>query len=236
MGWKTYFELTESDIKSMYENGKKWGDWTPRPFVIGTTTHYGIGYEFTAPGKLVLSPPVDHMVGYKTRITVEGYVLSNVNYNWYVVVYIGFKTDGDFAKLETDGTLAGAPIGVPKSPTGQLVGSYFTVVFEQENNVVRIRADSTEYAPVKFLGTLARFVLGLETREYVPASGESSQVPMEPGSVIVAITHIKAEYYDWIEDLIANFIKIMNIMMWVMIGVMFVVMLIRAFRTEKGGE
>jgi len=233
MGWKTYFELTESDFKSMYEDGKLWGGWVPLRFKIGEKVHYAVGLSTSYVPAAALSPLVDHYVGYRTRITLEIYAISDGIYNWYGGVLIGFKTDGDWAKDTAEGVeFHGARIDFPKSPTGEPLATYYTVVFEQANNVVTIYRNGQEIGKVQFAGNLVRFALLLEVRAYMVASEQQAT----GDGVVIAVTHIKAEYYDWIEDLIANFIKIMNIMMWVMIGVMFVVMLIRAFRTEKGGE
>jgi hypothetical protein len=225
VGWKVFYRVDESTFRDLYNRGQRWGEMYLFRITIGGEAHYGAGDFDTKATPYVQSPKIKITYGAmsnKARVTVKAYLLAGASSEGVVVLgFIGYK-NGDTAKDEQGNNFHGASVHLVNTGTAFAV-DYLTFVAEINGNTIHIVADGKD--------------LGTYTLDAVPVSFTLA-VRIESvarGCVGIAIYEVVGEYYDWMEDVMAQLMSMFNIMMWVMIGVVVISLIIRAFR-RRGGE
>jgi hypothetical protein len=225
MGWKTFFKVDESTFRDLYNKGQRWGEMYPIRVTIAGEDHYGAGDYDVQATPLVQSPKIKITYGAmanKARVTVKAYLIAGSDSEGYVVLgFIAYKNDAT-AKDEQGHDFHGAIAHLVNTGTAFAV-DYLTFVVEINGNTIHIVADGKDLGTYTLDAVPVSFMLGVRIESVVK------------GSVGIAIYEAVAEYYDWMEDVMAQLMNMFNIMMWVMIAVMIVSLIVSFFR-RRGGE
>ncbi len=222
MGWKTFYSVDESYFRDLYNRAEKWGDLLPYKVTVSGEEHYGAGITGSEPTSYLLSPKIQHPTGAKTRIKIKYYVWIGANATGKVELGIVFYDNGNTVK-DVEGYDLHGVAHTASTPPSESIAEPHEFVLEQEMNRIVYSVDGDKVGEAQLQGTLAGFKIATKIDE---ASN---------GEVGIIITSVTAEYYDVIEDWVNQMMSIMNIMMYVMIGVAVVALLIRAFKREKEG-
>lgn len=216
MGWKKFYEITESNFRDMYNAGQSWGDMYLLKIIAGDKTYYCAG-AYTSDTTFKFSPKIVHPVGVKTRITVKFLFLAKENAPVGSSSSIGivFYKDGDTSKDPSGNDYHGIAISVVQPPPSIHIEEK-TLVIEQENDKIKWSCDQA----------------GGEAQLETPLQSFKLAIKIDSNTGI-GILNVTAEYYDQIEDIFNMMFNLMIIMMFVMIGVMFLRMILGAFRGKK---
>jgi hypothetical protein len=225
MGWKTFYRVDESTFRDLFNKGQRWGEMYPIRVTIAGEDHYGAGDYDVQATPYVQSPKIKITYGAmtnKARVTVKAYAIAGSSSEGYVELgFIGYKNDAT-AKDEQGYDFHGVSAHIVNTGTAFAV-DYLTFVVEINGNTIHIVADSKD--------------LGTYTLDAVPVSFTLCVriASVVSGSVGIAIYEVVGEYYDWMEDVMAQIMQMFNIMMWVMIAVMIISLIVSFFR-RRGGE
>lgn len=237
VGWKTFFKMTSNDFKTYYDQSKKWGDLTPIRFVLSGKEIYSVGlYGMPNEGSEItgLTPKINCPLATQLRITVKliFYMDAGTPTSCEGAIFIFPHRNGDLA---TDAGY-GARFPIRQTPSVN-TGEFHEFVVEINGDQLVITVDGNKYAPVPLNPPVQSFKLLLALRRYRLES-ESAEKPVEPqqqDGFALAIYEITGEYYDQWEDLFNTMTQVLQISMFIMIGVMMVTMIIRMFRSKKKG-
>jgi hypothetical protein len=225
MGWKVFYRVDESTFRDLYNRGQRWGEMYPIKVTIAGEDHYGAGDYDVQATPLVQSPKTKIAYGAmtnKARVTVKAFVIAGSNSEGYVVLgFIAYKNDAT-AKDEQGHDFHGARAHLVNTGTAFAV-DYLTFVVEINGNTIHIVADGKDLGTYTLDAVPVSFTLGVRIESVVR------------GSVGIAIYEAVGEYYDWMEDVMAQIMQMFNIMMWVMIAVMIISLIVSFFRRRGGG-
>ena len=225
MGWKTFYRVDESTFRDLYNKGQRWGEMYTIRVTIAGEDHYGAGDFDVSATPYVQSPKIKITYGAmtnKARVTAKAYVIAGPRSEGYVELgFIAYKNDAtakdeqgyDFHGVSAHIVNAGATIAV----------DYLTFVVEINGDTIHIVADGKDLGTYRLDAVPASFTLCVRIASVVS------------GSVGIAIYEVVGEYYDWMEDVMAQLMQMFNIMMWVMIAVMIISLIVSFFR-RRGGE
>jgi len=220
MGWKTVYSVGEDYFKQLYEAGQKWGDFLSYKLTVEGVVHYGAGYASSSPTGWVFSPKIQHQIG-KTRIKVKYYVWIGANATGKADIGIVFYKNDTSSKDEQGYDVHGVEHTVSTAPTESTAEGPHELLIEQENNKITYYVDGTKLGEAVLEPPLTSFKLVIAIPE---VSG---------GELGIIVTEVTEEYYDYMEDMINMFINIMNIMTWVMVFIVLITSVIKAFRRKK---
>jgi hypothetical protein len=225
MGWKVFYKVDESTFKDLYNKQQLWGQLTPMKITIAGVEHYGAGVYGGQAAAFLQSPKTKITYGAMTsraRVSVKAYLIAGANSDGYTSLgFVAYKNDAT-AKDAQGYDFHGASIHL-QNTTASLAVSELSMVVEINGNSIHIVADGKD--------------LGTYTLDAVPVSFTLATAieSVSAGSVGVAIYEVVGEYYDWMEDVIAQMMQMFNIMMWVMIAVMIISLVVSFFR-RRGGK
>jgi hypothetical protein len=229
VGWKVFYKVDESTFRDLYNKQQLWGDLVPMKITIAGVEHYGAGKYAGWPTPYLQSPKTKITYGAmtnKARVTVKAYLIADANSDGYVDVgFIAYKND-DTAKDEQGYNFHGASVHLSNA-TASLAVSELSMVCEINGSSIHLVADGTDLGTYTLDAVPTSFTLAVAVRS------------ASKGNVGVAIYEVVGEYYDWMEDVMAQLMQMFNIMMWVMIAVMIVSLIVSFFRRrggERGGE
>jgi len=232
MGWKQFYKISQENFKSMWERSEKWGDLIPVKATVDSTVYYGAGL-ITAPppGRYDhgFSPKIQHPAGFNTRITVKLFFYSDANEpaNSASNLHIVFYTDGDTAKDEQGYDAHGFSVLLRESPPSNIIVFYEFRV-EQSGNKIVWYVDGEKIGEATLTGALQSFKLLITNFQYTAYSSG-----LQSGSHGIVIYEVVGEYYDQLEDIFNMMTQIMFIMMFIVIGIMFVRMIFKPIRGRE---
>jgi len=215
MGWKEYYRIGEEQFKENWDKQESWGDMLPYHLVVDSEDHYGVGKLSDIATNWYLSPKIQHYSG-KTRITVDYYVYAGAGATGKASIGIVFYKNGETCKDPAGNDLHGASHTISEAPSVESVAKH-TFVVEQENGKIAWYVDDTKIGEEELETPLVSFKLAVKVDE-------------ANGYIGIVITRVAAEYYDVIEDYVAQFTSMMNIVMYIMMAIMFVMLLFKVFR------
>jgi hypothetical protein len=225
VGWKVFYKVDESTFRDLYNKQQLWGQLVPMKITIAGVEHYGAGRYAGWPTPYTESPKTKITYGAmtnKARVTVKAYLIADGNSDGYVDLgFVAYKND-DMARDEQGYNFHGASAHLSNT-TASLAVSELTMVIEINGNSIHLVADGTDLGTYTLDAVPTSFTLAVAVRS------------VTRGNVGVAIYEAVGEYYDWMEDVMAQLMQMFNMMMWVMIGVIVISIIIRAFR-RRGGE
>jgi hypothetical protein len=230
MGWKTYYTIGQKEFKNNWIMYRKWGSLDPYKITVSGTDYYGAGIIASPPELGVVygeSPKIEHPAGAKTRITVK--FIHHVDAGEPLVpasiLFICFYTNGDTAKNEKGKDLHGFALYLNDVPSNN-IDELRTFVVEQENNTITTYVDGQKLDTIKLNGELRYFTLFVvSTRWRRESAGEASaEQPSQASAEKLAqdahgivIYEVKAEVYDFLEDMFGMINQVMYLMVPLMV-------------------
>jgi len=238
VGWKQFYRITSSDFKSYYDRAQKWGGLEPYKVVIGPAEYYGVGLiRSPEEGQSIwaLSPKTQHVPGAQTRITVKLIFYADAGTPLGCVgnIYIVFYTNGDTAKDPQGGDAFGVGLGLDTVP-GYNVAVLHEFTVEQSNNKIVLYLDGQKLGETTLSGVLQSFALLVEVVRYRVASEAEPSVAQDAHGIV--IYEVVGEYYDVWEDMFRTMAQMIHVAMFIAIGVMLLITVLRVFmsRRERG--
>jgi hypothetical protein len=206
MGWKTYFTIGQKEFRNNWIMYLKWGSLDPFKITVSGVEYYGAGI-IASPLELESvhgeSPKIEHPVGAKTRITVKFIHHADAGEPSLSAsqLFICFYTNGDTAKDDQGKDLHGFHL-VLYNPPSDNIDELRTFVVEQENNTITTYLDGQKLGTYKLNGELRYFTLFVvSTRYRAESAGEASAEQSAQDAHGIVIYEIKAEVYDFLEDM-----------------------------------
>ena len=222
MGWKTLYSVDESFFRDLYSRGEKWGDLTPYNVYVDSEEHYGAGVITGEPVRFQESPRIQHAVG-KTRITIDFVFFCSADAHGEARIGIVFFKDGESAKDPQGADWHGVAYIIDSAPGSDIADKHQMVV-EQENGRVVIRVDGEKMMEFQLELPLSSFAVDIDIPE---ASGTLYS------GIGIVVTGVRAEYYDWMEDVVKQMTTMMYIMMWVTMIVTMISLVVKVFRGRR---
>jgi len=219
MGWKAYYKVDETYFKDLYEKAERWGNMDSYMFTVQGEEHYGAGKVGTNPTTWIQSPKIQHYTG-KTRIRIKYYLWANAGATGKASIGIVFYKNDESSKDELGYDLHGATHTISEAPSVN-TGEPHEMVVEQENNRITWSVDGEKLGEATLEAPLTSFKLAVAIDE---VSGDQ---------IGIIITEVTAEYYDFIEDMVNQLMSVMNILVWVFLGVSIILMIVKAFKPTK---
>lgn len=223
MGWKTFYSVDESFFRDLYSRGEKWGDLSPEKVIIDSEEHYGAGVLAIEPIRFQSSPKIQHAIG-KTRITIDFVFYCFSDSSGEADIGIVFYKDGDTAKDSQGADWHGYGF-IMQSPPGSNYAEKHQMVIEQENGRITIYVDGDKIGEWQLEQPLASFAVSIDIPQ---ASGTAYD-----SGIGIVVTGVKAEYYDWMEDVVKQMTTMMYIMMWVTMIVTMISLVVKVFRGKR---
>jgi hypothetical protein len=225
MGWKVFYKVDESTFKDLYNKQQLWGQMAPMKITVAGVEHYGAGVYGGQATAFLQSPKTKITYGAmtsKARVSVKAYLIADANSDGYVNLgFVAYKNDAT-AKDEQGYDFHGASVHLSNT-TASLAVSEISIVIEINGNSIHIVADGSDLGTYTLDAVPVSFTLGVRIES------------VSRGSVGIAVYEVVGEYYDWMEDVMAQLMNMFNIMMWVMIAVMIISLIVSFFR-RRGGE
>jgi hypothetical protein len=225
VGWKVFYKVDESTFRDLYNRGQRWGEMYPIRVTVAGVDRYGAGDYDVQAAPLVQSPKIKTTYGAmtnKARVTVKAYVFASPSSEGSVVLgFIAYKNDAT-AKDEQGHDFHGVSVYLVNPQPYHAVDD-LTFVVEINGSSIHVVADGKDLGTYTLDAVPASFTLGVRIES------------VARGGVGIAICEVVGEYYDWMEDAMAQLMQMFNIMMWVMIAVMIISLIVSFFR-RRGGE
>jgi hypothetical protein len=246
MGWKTFFAIGQKEFRNNWIMYRKWGSLDPYKINVSGVDYYGAGI-IASPQELQSiygeSPKIEHPAGAKTRITVKFIHHADAGEPSTAAsqMFICFYTNGDTAKDDDGKDLHGFHIMLNSTPS-QNIDELRTFVVEQENNTITTYLDGQKLGTYKLNGELRRFSLFVvSTRYRVESAGEASaEQPSQASAEKLAqdahgivIYEVKAEVYDFLEDMFGMINQVIYLMVPLMIVPMVLNFIVPKSKSKK---
>ncbi|MEM2698782.1 MAG: hypothetical protein QXF17_05645 [Ignisphaera sp.] len=221
MTWTKYFELDQAKIKDMYLRNQSWGELITYLWIADSQYLYGIGwYQSGTTGVPKYGSPIPVTFAAigdkKCRIDVDSLAMVGIGSTGeaYTMIY-ALKGEDPVMPY-----ILGVGVSIT-SPPNRNIGIPFKVSLVIEGKKMSVYVDNEKIRDIDLSDVPDKVKIGVYTIDV-------------NGSMGCMFTYISASYYDVIAGLMQQIMSILPMIMWIMIGVMVVSLLVRAFASRRG--
>lgn len=220
--WVKYFELDQAKLKDMYYKGQSWGELASFQWIADSQYMFGVGwYDNVTMSRPRWSPPIPVTYSvYDKRCMIDIDALAMVSSGATGTVYVAIDAFKDGSSVAPYIYCIG--LGIKTAPNRN-TGIPFKISLHVEPKKITVYMNNEKMGEIQLSDEANAIRLG---------------VLVENPSYYIGcmFTYISASYFDIVAGIVQQITAILQTIMYLLIGVMFISLIVRAFRPKRKEE